>query len=196
MIGIGAAVTRRPLPHHRAYGSVHGDSSGCASRPQSVREGQASGSTHWRGPPALDRARAAGAMTRRTSGPVVKLNPRQLPLLRPCHRTLRLMHLELEALRNESRDALPYAVTRPLGANVDGTSSSGGELHPSALTEPDVKLSPHPAPTTQPAASCRAATGQRASGPAARCAPASASTRALGDETVCTSVAPMRRGTR
>ena len=27
-IGIGAAVTRRPLPHHRAYGSVHGGSSG------------------------------------------------------------------------------------------------------------------------------------------------------------------------
>ena len=27
MIGIGAAVTRRPLPHHRAYGSVHGGSS-------------------------------------------------------------------------------------------------------------------------------------------------------------------------
>ena len=25
-IGIGAAVARRPLPHHRAYGSVHGDS--------------------------------------------------------------------------------------------------------------------------------------------------------------------------
>ena len=31
LIGIGAAVTRRPLPHHRAYGSVHGDSSGYAS---------------------------------------------------------------------------------------------------------------------------------------------------------------------
>ena len=26
-IGIGTAVTRRPLPHHRAYGSVHGGSS-------------------------------------------------------------------------------------------------------------------------------------------------------------------------
>ena len=24
VIGIGAAVARRPLPHHRAYGSVHG----------------------------------------------------------------------------------------------------------------------------------------------------------------------------
>ena len=27
LIGIGAAVTRRPLPYHRAYGSVHGGSS-------------------------------------------------------------------------------------------------------------------------------------------------------------------------
>jgi hypothetical protein len=27
LIGIGAAVTHRPLPHHRAYGSVHGGSS-------------------------------------------------------------------------------------------------------------------------------------------------------------------------
>jgi hypothetical protein len=26
-IGIGAAVARGPLPHHRAYGSVHGGSS-------------------------------------------------------------------------------------------------------------------------------------------------------------------------
>src|SRR5215469_8225836 len=26
-LGIGAAVTRRPLPHHRTYGSVHGGSS-------------------------------------------------------------------------------------------------------------------------------------------------------------------------
>jgi len=26
LIGIGAAVARRPLPHHRAYGSVHGGS--------------------------------------------------------------------------------------------------------------------------------------------------------------------------
>src|SRR3954464_5226582 len=31
-------------------------------------------------------------------------------------------------------------------------SSSGGDLHPSALSEPDVRLSPHPAPTLQPPA--------------------------------------------
>ena len=57
--------------------------------------------------------------------------------------------------------------------------SSGGESHPSALTEPDVKLSPHPAPTLQPPVARRAATGQTSWGPAARLAPASASTRVL-----------------
>jgi len=30
-IGIGASRTARPLPHHRAYGSVHGDSAGEAA---------------------------------------------------------------------------------------------------------------------------------------------------------------------
>ena len=31
MIGIGAAVAHRPLPHHRAYGSVHSGSIGYAN---------------------------------------------------------------------------------------------------------------------------------------------------------------------
>jgi len=35
---VGAAVTRRPLPHHRAHGSVHGDSIGCANSPRSAVE--------------------------------------------------------------------------------------------------------------------------------------------------------------
>ena len=30
LIGIGAEVTRRPLPHHGAYGSAHGGRVGCA----------------------------------------------------------------------------------------------------------------------------------------------------------------------
>jgi hypothetical protein len=33
--------------------------------------------------------------------------------------------------------------------DLDG-SGSGEEFHPSALTEPDVRLSPHPAPVFQP----------------------------------------------
>jgi len=35
VIGIGAAVTRRPLPHHRAYGSVHGGSRRLRAPPDS-----------------------------------------------------------------------------------------------------------------------------------------------------------------
>src|SRR5512132_3876429 len=58
-------------------------------------------------------------------------------------------------------------------------SSSPGESHPRALTEPDMKLSPHPAPTIQPRAARRVATGRTSSDPVARCHPASASTHAL-----------------
>ena len=38
LIGIGAAVARRPLPHHRAYGSVHGGSIGYVSTPRTTME--------------------------------------------------------------------------------------------------------------------------------------------------------------
>src|SRR5689334_9031534 len=50
-------------------------------------------------------------------------------------------------------------------------SSSGGELHPSALPEPDVRLSPHPAPTLQPPAARPAATGRTGRDRGGRCAP-------------------------
>ena len=90
------------------------------------------------------------------------------------------------ANRNDPIEALLF--------NGSYKSSSGGESHPSALTEPYVRLSPHTAPTIQPPASRRAATGQRAAGPVARCAPASAWTHALDAEIVCISVAPTQRG--
>src|SRR5713226_894390 len=50
-----------------------------------------------------------------------KAESEKLPLLRSRHRTLRLIHLELELLRNESRDALHHPLPRPLAANVDVT---------------------------------------------------------------------------
>ena len=43
-------------------------------------------------------------------------------------------------------------------------SSSRGESHPSALTEPDLRLSPHPALTLQPPVALRVATGRTTSG--------------------------------
>ena len=45
-IGIGAAVTHRPLPHHRAYGSVHGGSIGYANSPRLMTEDRGTGSRH------------------------------------------------------------------------------------------------------------------------------------------------------
>ncbi|MBU4154527.1 MAG: hypothetical protein KKD63_16780, partial [Proteobacteria bacterium] len=42
----------------------------------------------------------------------------------------------------------PFRVRLVLKA--DDKSSRAGESHPHALSEPDVKLSPHPAPTVQP----------------------------------------------
>ncbi|MDQ1472666.1 MAG: hypothetical protein QOJ99_4146, partial [Bryobacterales bacterium] len=40
-LGIGAAVTRRPLPHHRTYGSVYGGSRGYANNPRIAKEDRA-----------------------------------------------------------------------------------------------------------------------------------------------------------
>jgi hypothetical protein len=39
--------------------------------------------------------------------------------IQSCHRTLRLIYLELELLRDELRDALHHPLPRPLVANVD-----------------------------------------------------------------------------
>src|SRR6266478_4068823 len=47
--------------------------------------------------------------------------PEKLPFLRSCHRTLRLIHLELELLRDELRNALHHPLPRPLAANIDIT---------------------------------------------------------------------------
>jgi hypothetical protein len=55
---------------------------------------------------------------RLTSGPVLKLNPRNF---RSCgrHCTLRFVYLELELVRDEARDALHRPLTSPLAAHVD-----------------------------------------------------------------------------
>ena len=74
----------------------------------------------------------------------------ELSLLRSCHRTLRLIHLELELVRDESRDALHHPLTGPLAAHVDVAVSSPGEFHPEALSELYMNLSAHTAPTMEP----------------------------------------------
>jgi hypothetical protein len=55
-------------------------------------------------------------MMRSTSGPAVKLNPRNFRRCGLCHCALRLIHPELESLRDESREAL---LADPLAAYVD-----------------------------------------------------------------------------
>src|SRR5215210_2357816 len=75
----------------------------------------------------------------------------------------------------------------------DQQSSSGGESHPSALPEPDVRLSPHPAPTLQPLAARPVAKERTGRDRGGRCAPASASPHTPGVGTVCTSAVPISR---
>src|SRR5262249_32749359 len=50
-----------------------------------------------------------------------KAEPEELPFLRSCHRTLRLVYLELELLCDEARDALHHPLTRAFAANINVT---------------------------------------------------------------------------
>src|ERR1700681_4077613 len=50
-----------------------------------------------------------------------KAEPEKLPFLRSCHRTLRLIYLELELLGDEARDAPHHPLTRAFAANVNVT---------------------------------------------------------------------------
>src|SRR5262249_56882575 len=50
-----------------------------------------------------------------------KAEPEKLPLLRSRHRTLRFVHLELELVCDESRDAFHHPLTRLFAPNVNVT---------------------------------------------------------------------------
>src|SRR3954463_81423 len=110
-----------------------------------------------------------------------------------CHRhgALLRIDLELEPPFDEAGQAGHDPAAGLFAANVDVASSSGGESHPSALPEPDVRLSPHPAPTLQPLAARPVAKERTGRDRGGRCAPASASPHAPGVGTVCTSAAPI-----
>jgi hypothetical protein len=45
-IGIGAVVAHRPLPHHRAYGSVHGGSKRLPNADRTTKEDHGHGKRH------------------------------------------------------------------------------------------------------------------------------------------------------
>ena len=62
---------------------------------------------------------------------------------------LRQFHLQF-VVQHTSR-FVPHRISLfPSAANKNDKVSGGGELHPSALAEPDMNLSTHPAPVVQP----------------------------------------------
>jgi hypothetical protein len=76
----------------------------------------------------LKRSRASGAIALLTSGPRVKLNPRNV---RSCGRATALFDsLTGELVCNESRNAFHHALPRPLAANIDIAVSGPGNLTP------------------------------------------------------------------
>src|SRR4051812_18645604 len=118
--------------------------------------------------------------------------PRPVVVLAVDDPGLRGMKLQT-AFRQATPDRLQHSPRLRLAPAMDERSSRGGDLHPSALPEPDVRLSPHPAPTLQPPAARPAATGRTGRDRGGRCAPASASPHVPGAGTACTSAAPISR---
>src|SRR5271157_1427556 len=95
----------------------------------------------------LQSFRRNDALDLRTS---TKAEAEKLPLLRSRHCALRLIDLEFELVRDESRNAFDHPLTRPLAAHVDVAVSRPGESHPEALAELYVSLSTHTAPIMEP----------------------------------------------
>ena len=87
----------------------------------------------------------------------------ELTLSRMSHATLGTIYHQTETLLQEALHRIEYSFARPLAANINVASSSPGELHPQALTEPDVNLSAHPAPIVQSQDEFRFATGRTSS---------------------------------
>src|SRR4051812_9817044 len=79
--------------------------------------------------------------------------PEALPLRQVHHPALLLVDLDAELgqlLAESLRHRLQQPVMLRVSVHQDHESSSPGEFHPQALTEPDVRLSPHPALITRP----------------------------------------------
>src|ERR1700730_10089938 len=83
--------------------------------------------------------------------PVVRdAEPQELALLRSRHRALRLVDLQPQLLGQEPAHRGHHAFTSAAAANIDIAVSRAVESHRRALAEPDVRLSPHPAPIVRP----------------------------------------------
>src|SRR5664279_628750 len=108
MIGIGAAVTCRPLPHHRANGSLH-----CRLDAYALGLSRDLTDFVFETYHSLRSNRSSDLWT------VCKTKPEELSLLRSRHRALRLIYLELEPLSDEARNAQHHPLTRTLTAHID-----------------------------------------------------------------------------
>src|SRR4029077_2513018 len=107
--GFGEAEIAPPPPHirgHLFYCSRDADAPGPAGDlPDSPLE-------------PFQRFRRDHALDVRTSR---EAEPEELPLLRSCHRALRLVYLERELLCDEARDAPYHPLTRSFAADVNVT---------------------------------------------------------------------------
>src|SRR5262249_25705469 len=108
-------------------------------------------------------------------------------------RDLRLLQREgqSELRRQELVEFLTQGLGLSLGAVAeDHESSSPGEFHPQALTDPDVRLAPHPALMIQSPVESRSATDTADAGPVAPADPANGLRCCSDASTVCISGMP------
>src|SRR4051812_11144134 len=94
----------------------------------------------------------------------------------------------LQELSHERLHLVPKEVLRGAG---DQESSGPGELHPQALSDPDGRLSPHPALMIRSPVESRSARGPAGSGRVAPADPASGLRCWSDASTVCISAAPI-----
>jgi hypothetical protein len=114
---IGAAVARRPLPHHRAQGSVHGGSKGLGFAQDLLSESAVSAIGSWGGfsrwktgesPAAVTVAPENGAIMAVEMGPVCGLSYGQRDAgLRPRHRAFSLVTFLCQSPRPAASECPP-----------------------------------------------------------------------------------------
>src|SRR3954454_17564406 len=108
-------------------------------------------------------------------------------------RDLGLLVGEFQAasLQEVSHEGLDLVTKEFLRGACDQESSGPGELHPQALSDPDGRLSPHPALMIQSTVESRSARGPAGSGRVAPADPASGLRCWCDASTVCISSAPI-----
>jgi hypothetical protein len=104
---------------------------------------------------------------------------------------MRGQSIALQSLAEHRLD--PLCIVVMFKANEE--SSRPGDSHPQALTEPDVNLSAHTAPTVQPPPDAAKTSAQRTAGHGGQSAEASARSAGDGAADVCISLWPSALGT-